>query len=80
MAVATPDPNAKESKTQTVPYGGGNTNNAGPNVNSPTVHDLATQQVEEAFGPDAHNNPTFKDRVKDVETQMFASIEATKTL
>lgn len=51
---------------------------ANPNLNSPSVHDLAVQQVEEAYGPDAHNNPTFDARVKDVEAQMLNSIEVTK--
>lgn len=71
---------ALQPQTKTVPYGGGNTNDPGPNVNSPTIHDLAIQQVEEAFGPDAHNNPTFNDRVKDVEAQMLDSIKKTKGL
>lgn len=80
MAVNNPDPDATESKTLTTPFGGGNTNNPGPNANSPSVHDLAVQQVEEAFGPDAHNNPTFDTRVKDVEAQMLDSIEKTKDM
>lgn len=79
MAVSNIDPNAKESQTKTVPYGGSH-GRGGANINSPSVHDLAVQQVEEAYGPDAHNNPTFKDRVKDVEKQMLHSIESTKDL
>lgn len=75
-----PDSNQDKPQTKTMPYGGGNTNNPGPNVSSPTIHSLATQQVEEAFGPDAHNNPTFKDRVKDVEVQMLDAIDKTKAL
>lgn len=49
-----------------------------PTYQSPSVHDLATASVEEAFGPDAHNNPTFNDRVKDVETQMMNTIKRTQ--
>lgn len=66
--------------TKTRPYGGGNYNDPGPNVDSPSLHDLAVRQVEEAYGPDAHNNPTFKERVKDVEAQMRESVEHTKHL
>lgn len=73
------DENAKEPQTETMPYGGDKTS-SNSNVNSPSIHDLATQQVEEAFGPDAHNNPTFDSRVKDAEAQMFNNIEVTKAL
>lgn len=72
------DPNATEAQTKTVPYGGGNTNNPGPNANSPSINDLATQSVEEEMGPDAHNNPTFKDRVENKVKQMLDAIEQTK--
>lgn len=78
MPVSNIDPSAEESQTQTMEYG--RPTDAGPNVSSPTIHELATQQVEEAFGPDAHNNPTFDARVKDVEAQMLESIEKTKDL
>lgn len=80
MAVNNVDPKADKPQTKTVPYGGGNTNNPGPNVNSPSVHDLAVQSAEEAFGPDAHNNPGFDAYVKDREAQMRTSQEATKDL
>jgi hypothetical protein len=80
MAVNNVDENAKESKTVTTPYGGGNTNNPGPNVNSPSIHDLAVQSAEETYGPDAHNNPKFDDYVKDREAQMLDAIEKTKRM
>lgn len=78
MAVQNIDENAKQPETKTAPFGGGQKSQAGPNVNSPSVHDLAVQQVEEQMGPDAHNNPQFDNRVKDAEQQMRNSIEATK--
>lgn len=76
MAVKGVDPNATEPQTKTMPFGG--KADPGPNANSPSVHDLAVQSVEETMGPDAHNNPLFNDRVKDTEKQMLNSIEATK--
>lgn len=78
MSTSNVDPDAKESTTKTMPFAKPST--PGPNVNSPSVHELAIQQVEEAFGPDAHNNPTFDARVKEVESQMRESIRNTEGL
>lgn len=79
MPVSNVDPNAKESKTVTAPYGGGVKPQA-VNVNSPSIHDLAVQQVEEAHGPHARNLPDFKERVAETERQMLDSVEKTKDL
>lgn len=49
-----------------------------PEYQSPSVHDLAVQGAEEAFGPDAHNNPGFDNYVKDRESQMRATLEQTQ--
>lgn len=76
IPVQTSEP--EESKTITKPYGADAQKPAA--TPSPSLHSLATQQVEEAFGPDAHNNPTFDERVKDVEAQMLDSIKKTKGL
>jgi hypothetical protein len=49
-----------------------------PVYSSPSVHELAVQTAEEAFGPDAHNNPGFDAYVKDREAQMNATLERTQ--
>lgn len=78
MPVNNVDPNAKKSKTVTTPYGGGNTNNPGANVNSPTIHELAVQTVNERGGVNASEQPNYKEQIKDVEAQMLDSINKTE--
>lgn len=49
-----------------------------PTYQTPSVHELAVTSAEEAFGPDAHNNPQFDDYVKDREAQMRATLDRTQ--
>lgn len=49
-----------------------------PEYNSPSVHELAVQGAEEAFGPDAHNNPGFDAYVKDREDQINETLKRTQ--
>lgn len=77
MAVHNVDENREEARTLTMPYGGG-VKPANPNLHSPSVHELAVQQVEAAFGPTARDNPNFEANVKDVEDQLLATIKHTQ--
>lgn len=52
---------------------------AAPTYNSPSVHDLAVQTVEERGGPLAHENPNFDASVKEVEDQMNATLKRTQS-
>lgn len=81
MAVSTTDESAKEPVTKTARYGTG----FGPDVgsipaakpNSPSIHELAVQTVNERGGANAAQQPTYKAQIEQVEKEMRSHLDNT---